>query len=162
MNKREYARKYYLEHRKNNPEYAAKVRARHLLNKEKDNERQRIWRSANPDKVRSYKLKWHENNPGANSTIGWRRRLFRQFGLTPEQWDKMLSSQEGVCKICGQSEVRTRKDGELMRLSVDHCHSCLVVRGLLCGHCNATLGLFEKKEKIYKNIVEYLGDHECL
>ena len=59
---------------------------------------------------------------------------FERHGITPEQFEKLLNSQNGVCAICGNPE-RTRK-----RLSIDHDHACCpgiktcgkCIRGLLC------------------------------
>ena len=57
--------------------------------------------------------------------------LKRRYGITPEQYDKMLERQGGGCAVCGKAP----KPGA-RRLAVDHDHSTKVVRGLLCFTCN--------------------------
>jgi hypothetical protein len=59
------------------------------------------------------------------------------YGLTRDDYDKLLSDQGGVCAICGTSEPGGRG------WHVDHCHADGFVRGLLCSNCNTALGLFK-------------------
>lgn len=64
----------------------------------------------------------------------------RQYRLTPEEYDAMLSRQNGLCAICNQPET-DRAGRETMRsLAVDHNHATGVVRELLCGKCNRAIG----------------------
>jgi len=68
--------------------------------------------------------------------------LKRRYGITVEEYDALLESQEGRCKVC-------RRLPQKMRLQVDHDHEIekklgkVVVRGLLCFRCNRGLGAFE-------------------
>jgi hypothetical protein len=55
--------------------------------------------------------------------------LKRRYGITPEQYQKMLDRQGGICAICGRPP-------KTLRLSVDHDHRTGRVRGLLCYQCN--------------------------
>ena len=55
--------------------------------------------------------------------------LRRKYGLTPQQYARMLKLQGGRCKLCHR-EPKTR------RLDVDHDHQTKRVRGLLCFRCN--------------------------
>jgi hypothetical protein len=56
--------------------------------------------------------------------------LKKAFGLTQDQYDKLLAQQEGKCAICGNTP-KTR------RLSVDHDHGpSKRVRCLACFTCN--------------------------
>ena len=65
----------------------------------------------------------------------------RQHGITPAEFQALLGSQNGVCKIC-----HTNNPG-LPNWSMDHDHKhctgqygCrLCVRGLLCASCNSML-----------------------
>ena len=65
-------------------------------------------------------------------------KLFKRYGITPEQWEEMYSRQQGCCEICGihQSQLK-------IRLSVDHDHKNGNIRGLLCASCNAKLATVE-------------------
>lgn len=63
---------------------------------------------------------------------------FCRYGITDDDYLRMVASQGGVCVICKQPET----GGRTKRLSVDHCHASKKVRGLLCGSCNRGLGSF--------------------
>jgi len=129
--------------------------------RQRRNDKQREWRKNNPEKRKKYKLKWHQDNPGVNVTMGWRRRIWRNFGLTPEDYDNLLSQQENVCAICKEPEKKLTLDGVPMRLSVDHCHKCNTIRGLLCGRCNVMLGQMEEDEELLLNALEYIRVFKC-
>lgn len=92
-----------------------------------------------------------------SNLIGHTQNL-KRFGLTPEQYIDMANSQNNVCKICGNEEKQNR------RLSVDHDHNCCpgqescgkCIRGLLCNHCNKTLGLVNDNVKTLQKMIDYL------
>lgn len=70
-----------------------------------------------------------------------RRHLIRNFGLTPEQYEAMLSAQGGVCAICKNPETSTHKStGAVKSLAVDHDEETGRIRDLLCWRCNTTIG----------------------
>lgn len=54
------------------------------------------------------------------------QRLAQVFNITPEEYDRILEFQGGVCALC----KRPPKEGK--RLAVDHDHATGYVRGLLC------------------------------
>ena len=58
-----------------------------------------------------------------------------RYGLTTEDYRRMLMQQQGVCKICKRKSRAT--------LCVDHSHATGKVRGLLCHRCNTGLGLYD-------------------
>ena len=76
------------------------------------------------------------------------RGLRRKYGITEAEYNEMLVSQKGVCKLCGKSESiksdTPRQRGKERKLAVDHDHKTGKVRGLLCYRCNLDLGLYEK------------------
>ena len=73
-----------------------------------------------------------------------------QFGITIEQYDKMLAAQDGVCAICAG------ECGSGRRLAVDHDHGTGRVRALLCVRCNRQLGLFEAfRDRATAYLAEY-------
>lgn len=74
----------------------------------------------------------HRQNP---ETL-WSAWLRYRYGITPEQWQSLYDSQEGLCGICGQPQGA-------QRLCVDHDHSTGAVRGLLCDFCNRKVGRVE-------------------
>lgn len=62
----------------------------------------------------------------------------RKYGITVEEYDRMLYVQRGLCAICGSDSP-----GAKWRFfAVDHDHATGEVRGLLCNSCNAGLGKF--------------------
>lgn len=72
----------------------------------------------------------------------------RRHGITVAQYMALSEAQGHVCAACGQPETKVSRHGTLMRLAVDHDHSCCpgprscgkCVRGLLCGGCNESAG----------------------
>ena|ERR1022692_2465465 len=73
-------------------------------------------------------------------------RLLTTYGLTFEQFDAILASQNGGCAVC-----ETKVPGGNGTWHVDHDHSCCAsrkscgkcVRGLLCQSCNIGQGHFK-------------------
>lgn len=80
-------------------------------------------------------------------------------GLTIERYWAIHRSQNGLCAICGQPESKkVRRDGSVIRrLSVDHCHETGVVRGLLCGKCNAGIALLRHDTRLLDAAKTYLS-----
>jgi len=66
------------------------------------------------------------------------RMLIANYGITIEDYDAMLAAQGGGCAIC-HTPPRSK------RLHVDHDHADGRVRGLLCYHCNRTIGHIEAR-----------------
>lgn len=110
-------------------------------------------------------MKWRENNKAVyNSyTAGWRKRnpdkqhkmeIKRLYGLSIEDYNKMLTAQACGCKICGKQHDSSKKRG---RLYVDHCHLTGEVRGLLCGACNSAIGYFEDNTGLLEKAIAYLN-----
>ena len=62
-----------------------------------------------------------------------------RYGVTPEDYARMLSDQDGGCAICGSTSPR---NGKKVHLAVDHDHATGQVRGLLCDPCNNGLARF--------------------
>jgi hypothetical protein len=62
----------------------------------------------------------------------------RQYDMTVQDYDDMLTAQNGECAICGAAD-----NGKLGgSLPVDHNHETGEVRGILCHSCNVGLGHF--------------------
>ena len=81
--------------------------------------------------------------------------LQKKYKITMDDFEKMLESQNRVCKICGMDGKS--KDNRRQHLCVDHCHKTGKVRGLLCMKCNTALGAFEK---FREPMLKYLLDSE--
>lgn len=60
-----------------------------------------------------------------------RHRAFVR-AVSDDEYAALLAAQDGGCAICGRPP-KTR------RLHIDHDHSTMTVRGLLCHRCNRNL-----------------------
>ena len=67
--------------------------------------------------------------------------LKRAYGLSDGEYAALLTSQGGVCAICGTADTGTFQ-GKPKQMAVDHDHATGAVRGLLCAPCNQGLGNF--------------------
>jgi hypothetical protein len=74
-----------------------------------------------------------------------------KYGLTVEDFNRMVEDQDGRCMICDD-----RYDDKLV---IDHCHETSAVRGLLCSNCNSALGLLRDDPEIVTNAARYLRQH---
>jgi len=91
----------------------------------------------------------------AQTDAQWRAALKYRYKMTPEQYDELLSRQDGKCAICREGEGWVDH-----RLSIDHDHETGVVRGLLCKACNAFLGLADDDPNRLMAAVAYLLERE--
>lgn len=76
--------------------------------------------------------------------------LKNKYGITQEHYEKLVSEQKGLCKICNQPEASGRW------LSVDHCHNSMEIRGLLCHRCNTAIGMFNENVDALASAIKYL------
>jgi hypothetical protein len=101
------------------------------------------------DKKREYKARYKERHPD-RVRASWHRQHLKKFGLTPEDFARMLDEQNNVCWICEKPE----KD---RRLAVDHCHETGVIRGLLCSQCNTGIGKLYHSPQLLARAINYLS-----
>jgi len=120
---KEYARQHYLD---NKEDIIAKATAWNKANKDKVNTRARVAYLKNPTK----RVNYHRQ---------------ARYGLTLPEYTALLTKQHNCCAICKTTFTKTPQ--------VDHCHTTLKVRGLLCVVCNVGLGVYERGQKNFK---EYL------
>lgn len=87
--------------------------------------------------------------------VNWETRkneyLSRIYKITLQDYEDMLTEQDGCCKICGIERSKMKRS-----FSVDHCHTTGKVRGLLCDACNQGLGHFKDSTEILHRAIEYL------
>ncbi len=102
--------------------------------KEERSEKHRQWRAKNPEAMKRHRLK----------------KIADSYGIDLE--DVKRVSERTACDICGSD----------YRLSVDHCHTTLKVRGLLCGKCNSALGFFKDDIEIMRKAIEYVQNEGLL
>lgn len=97
-------------------------------------------------------IQWRLDHPGyhqrrlARTPTYFRESKLRlMYGITLDDYNRMLEAQDGCCAICHRSET-VKRGGETAPLAVDHDHTTGTVRGLLCRNCNMALGNLEKVE----------------
>ena len=129
----------------------------------KDKESQAKWGSKNIDYLReqwrkqakSYREKDIETARKRNRESYSRHREERiiyqktkAYGITKEQYSKMLLDRNGKCDIC---------QNIVAQLVVDHNHKTGAIRGMLCHTCNQAIGLFRENTLTIEKAIEYLN-----
>ena len=104
------------------------------------------YRKNNAAKVNAANLKYYHGHPEYARAM----RLKHRYGITINDFDRMLKKQNGVCAICG-------KPPKNRRLDIDHCHKTGKVRGLLCHRCNRGLPWFSDNPATLRAAAEYLS-----
>lgn len=109
-----------------------------------------------------YMRVWRQDRPPEyhNKSFEERRnyRLWNRYSLTPEQYDEILSAQNGHCAICPSTN----------KLTVDHDHSCCpgrkscgeCVRGILCDPCNRRILPILENSDLVASGLSYLNKWE--
>lgn len=80
---------------------------------------------------------------------GFKSDLRVRYGITPEEYDRLLRDQNGCCAICSDPPNKRR-------LHVDHDHVTGQVRQLLCSNCNTALGKFDSDPDLLLKARDYL------
>lgn len=75
-------------------------------------------------------------------------------GLSRSEYESILLDQEHKCALC-----KTHTDDLTKKLSVDHCHDTMFVRGLLCTKCNMGLGYFNDDIELMQTAINYLTNN---
>lgn len=105
---------------------------------------QRIRRALDPEKYRKIGRKAEH------------KRRLRRYGLTEELYSQMWLAQGEMCAIC-----KIKENNCLRAWHLDHCHTSLRVRGILCHHCNLMLGHAKDNPAILEAGVMYLKEYAC-
>jgi Recombination endonuclease VII len=132
----EQLRKRYAEDPEFRERRLASGRAYKKAHREEINEQDRVKRASDPE---------HREKVRARSPAKWRKFA---YGLSTEDYDRMLSRQNGACGICKLTFQETP--------CVDHCHATRLVRGLLCRRCNTGLGCFNDDPSLLRAAAVYL------
>ena len=102
---------------------------------------------------RSFKTKeWRSKNENMLNIKNASRKMIVRYGISIDDYDDMLRSQNGVCAICGTSKIAKNKT----RFAIDHCHNTGRIRGLLCTNCNSGIGKLKDNPNILIKAYEYL------
>lgn len=81
--------------------------------------------------------------------------LRHKYGLSLEDYKRMMAEQNDCCYLCGTHKSECR-GGTLV---VDHCHATMRVRRLLCHHCNCALGSAKDDPALMRKMATYLEAH---
>jgi len=112
------------------------------------------YRERNIERVRQWRRNAHARHRVAYNESNRAYKLKYSYGISEEDYDAMLSYQNGVCAICDGVNPSGR------RLAVDHCHTTGKVRGLLCSKCNTLLGHAGDDVDILTKSISYLAVHK--
>jgi hypothetical protein len=141
-------KKYYDSHRE---QRLANTRQWEKKNPERVKEKAKQRWAENPDYFRN----WKKNNP---DKVRAQYRMQR-YGITIEEFQKMVVEQRNRCAICRKPEtIVDKRTGEVRALAVDHDHKKNKVRRLLCRRCNSGIGMFEENIKLLSKAIKYLEE----
>lgn len=126
----------------------------------KANQRVRERRKNDPEyrkRINEYGKKWREKNPEKQALYKKKCILKNTYGLTLEEYQKMVNKYKGGCYICKKIQTGTTcRNG----LCVDHNHKTGKNRGLLCQSCNRAIGLLGDDIERLKKAIKYLKNYE--
>lgn len=105
----------------------------------------------NAAKCRAWNKAAYDRDPAKHTIQNYKSQLKKRFGMTLEDYDKMLFEQGGKCAICNIHHTETPR-----KLNVDHCHTTGKIRGLLCFNCNTSLGKLQDSIQILEQAIKYL------
>ena len=77
--------------------------------------------------------------------------LKKMHGITLDEFNEMLKSQDGKCAICGDLSKEDER-----HFAVDHNHETGENRGILCHKCNMAVGLFKDDPALFQSAITYL------
>lgn len=113
-------------------------------------------RKNNPEKH----LKWASDYRKRTGQLRNTMEVCRRLHTTPEHYYEMLKRQDNKCAICKREEKRkSRTDGKICALAIDHCHKSGKIRALLCHSCNVAIGSFNDDIETIKSAIAYLESH---
>jgi nitrate/TMAO reductase-like tetraheme cytochrome c subunit len=100
-----------------------------------------------------YMRAWKEKNK--HRFVGYekkryKKRKYDKYGITQEIVDQILLEQNNKCYICSTDFT------ESVKLNIDHCHTTMKVRGLLCVNCNLGIGHFKDNIELLQSAIEYI------
>lgn len=78
-------------------------------------------------------------------------QLQRAYGISLEEFDRLVKKQNGRCAICSEAFSKTPH--------VDHDHQTGQIRGLLCLPCNTGLGFFQDSVVLLAHAIVYLEEN---
>jgi hypothetical protein len=117
-----------------------------------EKERRKKYREENKEKIKTLSKKWYASNKERAKISNRAGHLKRKYGLSLEDYNKLLEEQNNKCAGC----LRSAKQLKCTFLDVDHDHKTGYVRGLLCRDCNTSLGKLSSNPVILRRLADYL------
>lgn len=103
-------------------------------------------------------IKRTKANPERTSRYSRKSRIKTQYGLSWDDFQKIVSTQGGACPICkNQLDFNANR-----RVHIDHDHATGKVRGVLCNWCNSGLGRFKDNARWLDAAAQYIRLHTTL
>ena len=96
-----------------------------------------------PEKTLAYAKSYRERNKSKLQI-----KKLEKYGLTQEEYDKLLETNEGKCHVC---DTRSKRS-----LCIDHSHKDGSIRGLLCTNCNLALGQVKDNVDTLNKMIKYV------
>lgn len=109
-------------------------------------------------KVDDYRKHLRQTDPHKLFISARKTNLKKCYGITIEQYQLILESQDLKCAVCNKEHQELEKK----RLVVDHCHTTNKVRGLLCNNCNTALGLLKENVQVVDKLKDYILLHNTI
>lgn len=107
---------------------------------------QKKWYEQNPSKNREWCKQYYSKNKHK-----WRERSYKnKYGLTIEEVNEMLLSQNNQCPICQSAFKKTKY------MNIDHNHQTGKMRQILCSKCNTAIGLLDENIERFRRAIDYL------
>jgi len=156
--RKEYNKKYYLEHKKEANERSNKWNLSHKIEKfEYDKQRRldhpeydKAYRLTHKKEITEYNKEYRLNNKELIVKTNRQFRLKKAYGLSLKDWEGLWYAQDGRCAICDEFFTNVRS------ICVDHDHKTGKVRGLLCRNCNYGLGYFNDNIELLVKAICFL------
>lgn len=114
--------------------------------KECKNKRTEKWREKNREHYNRKMREYNAANKDSRRDCDYKRK----YGISLEQYNSKLESQNNKCWICEKKAAYKNR-----KMVVDHCHNSGRARGILCYGCNRALSILESGD-LLRRAQEYL------
>jgi len=105
-------------------------------------------KAKDPEKYRQQRREAQRRYYAKNAEKSKAKHILRNYGLTLEEYNEIMSRNEGMCVICNEKPAT----------HLDHCHKTLKWRGGLCSNCNTGLGQFQDRIDLLEAAIRYLSE----
>lgn len=113
----------------------------------------RKWIAKNREYVSSKSKAYYKANTEHLAKTSRARKYLKKYGITQDQKD-LMAREQGGCAICGSS-FKNKRDEHL-----DHNHSTITIRKILCSKCNCGIGMFNENIGIMTMAIKYLEEFD--